>query len=176
MKPALLVLDTQNDFFTDDNPNLAEFERAVPAINTAVSMFRARSWPIAFVQHTSSYKPAGSFEWSIHPALDYRPDEGDIRLSKTHHNAFAGTVLAATLKANDVDLVVIVGFLAEDCVLATYRGASEEGYSAVIVREAIAGWEPRSPGSPVNRAWQMSLDELSNFLEWRANLYAQVGV
>jgi hypothetical protein len=29
MKPALLILDPQNDFFGDDNPNLAEFQTAV---------------------------------------------------------------------------------------------------------------------------------------------------
>jgi hypothetical protein len=38
MKPALLILDPQNDFFGDDNPNLSEFQAAV----TLNSLWRYR--------------------------------------------------------------------------------------------------------------------------------------
>lgn len=88
MKPALPVLDPQNDFFGDDNPNLAAFQTAVPTINAALAFFRQRRWPVVFVQHSSVDKPAGSYAWAINEQFDCRPD--DTRLSKRHDTAFLG--------------------------------------------------------------------------------------
>lgn len=49
MRPALLILDPQNDFFEADNPNLTEFLATVSIINSAISIFREHHWPIIFV-------------------------------------------------------------------------------------------------------------------------------
>ena len=56
MKPALLVVDPQNDFFESDNPNLVEFQRVLPTINSAISIFKKQGWLVIFIQHTSSKK------------------------------------------------------------------------------------------------------------------------
>jgi nicotinamidase-related amidase len=68
MKPALLILDPQNDFFGDDNPNLAEFQTAVPTINAAIALFRQRGWPVIFVQHSLELSPRTVLaELEVHP-------------------------------------------------------------------------------------------------------------
>jgi len=65
MKFALLILDPQNDFFEEDNPNITEFRKTVPVINRVHQMFHDRALPTLFIQHTSTKKPAGSHAWEI---------------------------------------------------------------------------------------------------------------
>jgi nicotinamidase-related amidase len=141
MKPALLILDPQNDFFGDDNPNLTEFQAAVPTINAAIALFRQRGWPVVFVQHSSASKPAGSYAWAIHEQFDCQP--GDTRLSKRHYNAFWETELDALLQSDGVDFVAVSGYIAEFCVLSTVRGGLERGYRSAILADGIAGMNGR---------------------------------
>ena len=136
MKPGLLILDPQNDFFESDNPNLAEFQRVIPVINNDIDIFRERQLPIIFIQGTSAKKAAGTTNWEIYKGFDRRPE--DTCLEKTYSNAFWKSKLGATLKSLHINYVVIAGFVAEYCVLSTYRGAKERGYQAVILQDAIA--------------------------------------
>lgn len=136
MVPALLVLDPQNDFYEADNPNLKRFQETVPVINRAIAHFRARSWPIFFIQHTSPAKPAGSEAWSVYAG--FARAQADICLDKGHLNAFWGTGLDAHLRARQVSFVLLAGFLAEFCVLSTYRGAQERGYQVALLSGGIA--------------------------------------
>jgi nicotinamidase-related amidase len=86
MKHALLVLDPQNDFFEEGNPNLGEFQATIPVVNRAMQLFHERGLPVIFMQHTSLKKPAGSHAWEIHPSFESQPE--DIRLIKERENAF----------------------------------------------------------------------------------------
>ena len=158
MKPALLVLDPQNDFFEADNPNLAEFQRTVPTINAAIALFRERRWPIVFIQHTSKKKPAGSHAWRIHPGFDCLP--GDRRVQKSHMNAFWDSELNTALKLAGTDFVVVVGYLSETCVLSTFRGAQERGYQSAILKDAIASLDSRRTQFTLDISTSASLDEL----------------
>jgi nicotinamidase-related amidase len=141
MHLALLLLDLQNDFFEADNPNLPAFEAAAPVINDAITLAREQGWSLVFVQHTSERKPAGSQPWEINERFDCRPI--DTRLNKAHENAFWNTGLDALLRSQLVDLVVVAGYVAERCVLSTLRGATERGYRAAILDEAIASLDDR---------------------------------
>jgi nicotinamidase-related amidase len=158
MKPALLILDPQNDFFGDDNPNLAEFQTAVSIINAAIALFRQRGWPLIFVQHSSADKPAGSYAWAIHEQFDCQPD--DMQLSKGHYNAFWETELDALLQSDGIDLVVVSGYVAEFCVLSTARGALERGYRSVILTEGIAGMNGRYTQFTLELSSRITLAEL----------------
>jgi nicotinamidase-related amidase len=140
MKPTLLIIDPQNDFFAPDNPSIAEFRAAVATINDAISLFRENHWPIVFVQHSSRVKPMGSPQWAIYKGFDCHSEEA--RLYKTEPNAFWETELESLLKVCHIDLVVVAGFLAEQCVLSTYRGAIERGFHAAILEDAIASLNP----------------------------------
>lgn len=136
MKKALLILDPQNDFFGDDNPNLSAFQATIPIINAAIAIFQEKHWPILFVQHTSKRKPEGSNIWKIHPKFHHHPD--DIRLNKTHYSAFWQTDLETILKSKQVNSVIVCGYMSEFCVLSTLRAAMERGFDASILEGAIA--------------------------------------
>ena len=158
MRPALLVLDPQNDFFETDNPNLAEFQATVPVINAASALFRQRQWPIVFVQHTSHRKPAGSYAWDIH--AQFACERDDTRLSKTHYNAFWNTELDSLLQDSGVDYVVVSGYMAEYCVLSTLRGAQERGYRAAVLEQAIASLDSRHTQFMLELSPHISLSDL----------------
>ncbi|WP_374688903.1 cysteine hydrolase family protein [Promineifilum sp.] len=141
MHLALLIIDPQNDLFEADNPNLPAFEATVPVINDAIALAREQNWSLIFIQHTSERKPAGSQPWEINERFDCRVV--DVRLGKTHENAFWNTGLDALLRSQRVDMVVVAGYVAERCVLSTVRGAAERGYRAALLDEAIAGLDDR---------------------------------
>ncbi|PKO05781.1 MAG: isochorismatase [Chloroflexi bacterium HGW-Chloroflexi-3] len=136
MKKALLILDPQNDFFGEDNPNLSTFQATVPVINAAIAIFRDQHWPVIFIQHTSTRKPEGSENWKIHQQFNHQSD--DICLNKTHYSAFWKTDLETTLKEKQVDSVILCGYMSEYCVLSTLRAALERGFTAVILESSIA--------------------------------------
>ena len=136
MKKALLILDPQNDFFGEDNPNLTTFQATISIINTAIAIFREQHWPIIFIQHTSKRKPEGSENWKIHPQFNHHSD--DINLSKTHFSAFWQTDLETILKEKHVNSVIVCGYMAEYCVLSSLRAALERGFNAVILEGSIA--------------------------------------
>lgn len=141
MPPALLILDAQNDFFGADNPRLADFQRSVPVINRAIDCFHRRGWPVIFVQHTSSGKPAGSEAWQIAPIFQRGPQ--DAAIPKSHHNAFDGTPLQAMLAARGADVVLLAGYVTEYCVAATYRAAARLRYQVFALRGGIASLEEK---------------------------------
>lgn len=133
---ALLILDPQNDFFEEHNPNLSAFQATVPVINAAIAIFRDQHLPIIFVQHTSKRKPEGSDLWKIYPHFSHHPD--DICLNKNHYSAFWQTDLETILKAKQIDSVIVCGYLSEFCVLSTLRAAMERGFEAAILEGSIA--------------------------------------
>lgn len=158
MSTALVVIDPQNDFFETSNPNLADFEAAVPVINAAIALAREAGWSLVFVQHTSERTPAGSQPWEISELFDCRPI--DVRMNKTTENAFWNTGLDALLRSQRIGRVVVAGFISERCVLSTLRGAAERGYEAVLLEGGIAGFDDRYTQFVYDISAVVSLEDL----------------
>lgn len=155
---ALLILDPQNDFFGNDNPNLNAFLASIPVINQAISLFRAAEWPVIFIQHTSKRKPEGSEIWKIHPAFNCQ--DVDIRINKTHFSAFWNTDLEMILRKKQVDSIVVCGYMSEYCVLSTLRAAMERGFDAAILDGSIASLEDRFTRFTLEISPTLSLEDL----------------
>ncbi|HSM24538.1 MAG TPA: isochorismatase family cysteine hydrolase [Anaerolineaceae bacterium] len=158
MKKALLILDPQIDFFEEDNPNLSAFQATIPVINAAIATFRDQDWPIIFIQHTSKRKPEGSDIWKIHPQFNHQPD--DFCLSKAHSSAFWQTDLESILKEQQVESVIVCGFMSEYCVLSTLRAAMERGFDAVILEDAIASLDDRYTQFTLEISARIKLEQL----------------
>jgi nicotinamidase-related amidase len=137
MKKVFLLLDPQCDFFSDENPNLLEFKKTVPVINRVLQYFRERSQPVIVIQHTSAKLSAHSPGWKIHPGIAL--DGTEILMRKHFQNAFWKSQLAKTLHALQAQDLLIAGYLAERCVLSTYRGAIERGFKPVLLADGSAG-------------------------------------
>ncbi len=168
MKPLLLVVDVQNGFFGDDNPNLPAFYDAVEVINSAIALFRAQNLPIAFVQHISARKVPGTPAYALYDKLDYHPD--DPKVSKRHHDAFWQTDLHDVLQQLQADYAVVVGFYAEFCVLSSYRGALARGYEAAILQGATASLDSQRTQFTLDICNTITFGELREQLATRREL------
>ena len=138
MKPALLVIDIQKQFFKDDPETERSLNNSVEYVNYVIPFFREKNLPIVFIQHKDEGNGlVPGFEGFDLPDA-FEPLPGDIRITKTYGNAFNGTGLTEQLKALGVDTVILTGFCAEHCVLSTYRGAADVDLNPIIIRGSLA--------------------------------------
>src|SRR6185437_2404065 len=127
MTPALLVVDMQNEFFAPGSPAAGSLAVAAEYINAAIGLFRRAKAPVVVVSDIEEpLRVPGSELFGLHPSVAAEPS--DLRIDKRFGNAFWKTDLDELLRARSIDMVIVSGFCAEFCVLATYRGAVERGY------------------------------------------------
>ncbi len=81
----------------------------------------------------------------VHPASEeckflpqVRPVSDELIVSKTNGGAFSGTNLDFILRNMDIQSLILVGFLTDECVAATAYHASDLGYDVLLVRDATA--------------------------------------
>ncbi len=135
MKPALLVIDTQNDYLKymcdEDKKTAMEY------INYSIMIFREKNFPIIRVyNYNSGFGPApgtDGFEFpSSIPVLD-----SDPKIIKNYGNAFKKTDLDKILKEKGINTVYLCGLSATACVLATYYGAMDNDYDVFMIKDAL---------------------------------------
>jgi len=138
MKPALLVIDVQNEFFNLNQAFSDSLKTAIECINAAIGLFRKRNLPIVVIQHKSEEEDLvpGKSGFDVPQSVKLEPQ--DVRIVKTHGNSFTKTGLAEKLRGLGVDTVIVTGFCAEYCVLSTYRGAQDCDFTPIILRGSLA--------------------------------------
>jgi nicotinamidase-related amidase len=138
VKPALLVIDVQNQFFNLNQACSDSLKTAIEYINAAIDLFRKKNLPIVVIQHKSEEQGLvpGKSGFDIPESVKLEPQ--DTRIVKTYGNSFAKTGLAEKLKELGVDTVIVTGFCAEFCVLSTYRGAQDLDFAPIILRGSLA--------------------------------------
>ncbi|UST61606.1 cysteine hydrolase [Pseudomonas moraviensis] len=166
-RTAYLLVDPYNDFLSENGKvfplikpiadqvglldNLRALDRAVRAQNIPVVIVPHHRWEhgdyegwdhptptqckIMHMHHFARGEWGG--EW--HP--DFAPKDGDIVVQE-HWGAsgFANTDLDFRLNQKGITHVIIVGLLANTCIEATARYASELGYHVTLVRDATAAF------------------------------------
>lgn len=78
------------------------------------------------------------------PGADFigpKPEPGEIVISKSRFSAFAGTDLAAQLRARGVDTVVLAGLTTECCVQSSAWHAFEQDLHVFIASDACAAYD-----------------------------------
>jgi nicotinamidase-related amidase len=138
MKPALLVIDVQNEFFNQSQACSDSLKVAIQYINAAIALFRKKNLPIVIIQHKSEEEGLvpGKSGFDVPQSVKLEPQ--DIRIVKTYGNSFTKTGLAEKLRELSVDTVIVTGFCAEYCVLSTYRGAQDCDFTPIILRGSLA--------------------------------------
>ncbi len=138
MKPALLVIDVQNDFFKFNQACADSLKSAIEYINAAIDLFRKRNLPIVIIQHKNEEQGLvpGKSGFDVPESVKLVPE--DIRIVKTYGNSFNKTGLAEKLKELMVDTVVLTGFCAEFCVLSTYKGAEDFDLKPIVLKGSLA--------------------------------------
>ena len=144
MKPALLVIDVQKEFFKFSPTTAQSLNDAIEYINAAIVLFREKHLPVICIQQIDEEEKLtpGEEGFELPEGLDILPS--DLRIHKTYGNAFNKTALAKELRGLGVDTVIITGFCAEYCVLSTYRGAQDLDLTPVILRGSLASGNPKN--------------------------------
>lgn len=138
MKPALLVIDVQKAFFKHGEETARSLSQAIEYINAAIALFRERGLPVISVQQLDEEEKLlpGQEGFDLPEALQVLPQ--DLHIHKLYGNAFNKTPLVPHLRQLGVDTVILSGFCAEFCVLATYHGAQDVDLTPILLRDGLA--------------------------------------
>ncbi len=138
MKPAVLVIDVQKQFFEFSPTTAQSLNDAVEYINVAIEIFREKQLPIICIQHVDEENELvpGKEGFELPEKLKILPS--DPHVHKTYGNSFNKTLLRENLQELGVDTVILTGFCAEYCVLSTYRGAQDLDLTPIVLRGSLA--------------------------------------
>lgn len=144
MKPALLVIDIQKDFFNNSPTTAQLLNNAIENINQVIALFREKGLPVICVQHMEPENGLvpGQEKYDLPDSLQILPS--DLHIHKTYRNSFNKTPLAEKLAEMGVDTVFITGYCAQYCILSTIRGAMDLDLTPIVVKECIAGDDSES--------------------------------
>lgn len=152
-RPALLIIDMQNDFALEGKPlKVAGAPAVIPKIQVVLAEFRKRSLPIIHVLRVhrpdgsdveiirqerfrnQPFAVAGTHGAAVIDALAPRPEE--YILTKTRMSAFIGTELDLMLRTLGVTTLVVCGIQTPNCIRTTVFDAIAYNYPVVLVDDA----------------------------------------
>jgi len=134
-KRALLVIDVQNEYFTGLLP-VTYPHNSTSNIVTAIQAASDAHIPIVMVQHTSKAKAfvKGTHGWELLESVKNAKTAHTIE--KTMASSFVGTDLEAWLRKNEIDTVVISGYMTQHCCDTTARYAHHLGFNVEFLSDA----------------------------------------
>lgn len=131
---AMIVVDMQVGLLNGGAKH--DLRGVIERINRLAARVREGTGKVIFLQHCGG--KGDDFEpetpgWAFLPEL--QRDPADIVVQKTLNDPFAGTDLAARLKAIAPDRVLITGWATDFCVDATVRSAVSHHHHVVVVTD-----------------------------------------
>lgn len=138
---VLVVIDVQQQYFSGplevQHPPHAE---SLPRITAALDAANEAGVPVAAFQHTIAagapvFDPTTP-QWQLHPEVEQRLRPGSFRSEKQFGTVFAGTGLVDWLRERDVDTLTLVGYMTNNCVLASAAEAETHGLSVEVLSDA----------------------------------------
>jgi nicotinamidase-related amidase len=152
-KPALLIIDMQNDFVLEGKPlRVAGAQAVIPKIQTVLTEFRKRSLPVFHVLRV--HRPDGSDVEINRKELFARapfavegtkgaavideiiPLKGEYVLTKTRMSAFIGTELDLMLRTLGISTLFICGIQTPNCIRTTVFDGIAYNYPVVLIDDA----------------------------------------
>ena len=150
-KSALLILDMQ-DYFLDENSHahIPSAAAILPRIESLRERYATLGLPIVWTRHLNTSADASNMSrwWKdliavddplseLHSALD---TSKGIIIEKTQYDAFYRTDLAAYLRENNVEQVVISGVMTHLCCETTARSAFVQGFKVFFLIDGTASY------------------------------------
>ncbi|MGG4479671.1 cysteine hydrolase family protein [Paenibacillus illinoisensis] len=134
MKIGFLIVDMQESIVRG-RVEQKGIDHACEYINHVADVLRSNDHVVVHVQDVEGMEGSPPEEYRIIPEVNV--NEKDLTVTKESSNAFWQTELESVLKSHGVELVIISGFAAEECVLFTYNGAMERGFRPVMLQNGI---------------------------------------
>jgi len=137
LKRALLVIDVQYEYFNGALPISYphnSFENILKVMDTALE----KKIPIIIIQHSNAQDAPtfrkGSAEWNVHE--DVLGKSYDCIIEKNLPGSFTDTPLDDYLKENNIESLVICGYMSQMCCDTTARQALHRGYGVEFLSDA----------------------------------------
>jgi nicotinamidase-related amidase len=138
MKRAVLVIDVQNEYFSGQLPitypanNLDNLLKIIDAANR-------QAIGVVLIQQTAASPDSpifrkGSYGWELHAEIARRPY--NTLIEKHLPGSFTGTNLEEWLKGNEIDTLVITGYMTQHCCDNTAKQAFHLGYKVEFISDA----------------------------------------
>jgi len=153
-KPALVVIDFMKGYTTKDAPLYAP--GVVTAVSESVDLLKAARKAKILILHTNVRYNPHTFDnsglWTKKaPVLkclvegnpyaetceEVQPLESETVISKQYASAFFGTSLAATMTAQNVDTVIMIGCSTSGCIRASAVDCLQHGFRPIVIRECV---------------------------------------
>jgi len=169
-KPALLIVDLQNDFVRQGAAmEVPDARLTIPHNKRLIAFFRQAGFPIIYTRFISGPHHTLVYEWSpqLDPPLlacqrghfryfpdvdktldctevidELQPQPGDYIVDKYGYGAFHRTNLDDILQSLGVESLVVTGTVTQICVDETSRGAFNHGYKTTTVSDAVSSYLP----------------------------------
>ena len=145
---AVIVVDMQNDFvhpkgalFVPDAP------KTVPAIARLLDKARKAGVPVFYTQDWHDEDDPEFAIWGRHAVAgtwgaeiveELKPRKGDVLIKKLRYDGFYGTSLDHLLRLKGVKRLVVVGTVANICVLHTAGSAALRWYEVVVPMDGVS--------------------------------------
>ncbi len=139
MKAALLIIDMQVAFL-DEYQDRTVIQPCCDTINFISAMMRNAGQPVIHIQDISEVGDGNDAAYAISPLITQEPS--DLLVTKTFANAFHKTTLASQLQTLEVSFLILCGQAAEQCVVFSYNGAQEQGFSATVLQDGVISPQP----------------------------------
>lgn len=138
---ALIVIDVQQEYFEGPlevvhPPRASSLENIVSVVRTAA----AKQIPVIAVQHVmpegAPVFVEGTPGYELHSDIESNLTSATKRVQKQFGSVFAGTDVTERLREQDIDTITIVGFMTNNCDLATAVEAEGLGFAAEVLSDA----------------------------------------
>lgn len=138
---ALIVIDTQQEYFDGLLPiQYPAHDKSIARIQTALNTAQQTGTPVVLVQHEIPAEApvfaSGSATWQNHPAVAAHENVAAKRISKQFSSIFADTDLEAWLREQGIDTITFVGYMTNNCVIASAAAAEPLGFAVEVLSDA----------------------------------------
>ena len=155
MKSALIVVDMLNEYDHEDADVLVESVRAaLPAMQRLIDRAQDEEVPVVYVNDNNGDWGAGRPELLERAVAGkagdvvepIAPADGTWFIAKARHSIFYETQLEYLLREQEIDRIVLVGQVTEQCILYSALDAYVRHFGVAVPRDAVAGIHPDLAG------------------------------
>ena len=164
-KPVFIIIDPQNDFTSSEgdyakrHAGITQIEAAKENINRLLELWGKEHFIIVksdyrlhqFGEGLAMCIP-GTFGHSLDESLNF--DRDMTFIVKAEHSAFSSQHFREYIKNQEIDTLLLCGFLAEYCIKQTALDAIEAGYEVQLLDDCIG------TGDDVQHRKQQMMQEL----------------
>ena len=141
MKPALVLVDIQQDYFPKGRMEVVGAVEASQVAQRLLDHFREKDLPIVHIQHIAA-RPNATFLLPDTEGINFhesvKPLPNEMVIKKHFPNSFRDTGLQEYLLSGKIRELVICGMMSHMCIDATTRAAFDMGYACMVAHDACA--------------------------------------